>query len=198
KGTGKSHALEWFLALQPEPDLETRRLRRFLGEISGKSAEEPYRRVSTQARPASLLGSFSSGVLRPGELSLAPAAVLLADEFPEWSRDAREALRDPLERRRLTLTRVDGAIDLPSDFIFAGNGNLCPCGGLPDAPTQEGDFACRCHPLDRRRYLSRLSGPILDRLDLVSILTKRPEPASELSGESAGIRSGVKRLETLR
>jgi magnesium chelatase family protein len=175
KGVGKSHALEWFLALLPELDLETTRIRSFLGEMSGKSSEMPFRRVGTQARPASLLGSFASGALRPGELSLAHGGVLLADEFPEWSRDAREALREPLERRKLSLTRVDGAVELPSDFIFAGNGNLCPCGGIPDPPTDEMQFACRCHPVDRSRYLSRLSGPILDRLDLVSLLRKAPE-----------------------
>jgi magnesium chelatase family protein len=195
KGVGKSHALEWFLAMLPELDLETTRMRSFLGEMSGKSCEAPYRRVGTQAKPASLLGSFSTGALRPGELSLAHGGVLLADEFPEWSRDAREALREPLERRKLSLTRVDGAVELPCDFIFAGNGNLCPCGGIPEAPTDESQFACRCHPVDRLRYLSRLSGPILDRLDIVSLLRKVPAMTDTVENVKA---SPADRLAQLR
>jgi magnesium chelatase family protein len=194
KGIGKSHALEWFLALLPELDLETTRMRSFLGEMSGKSCEAPYRRVGTQAKPASLLGSYSSGTLRPGELSLAHGGVLLADEFPEWSRDAREALREPLERRKLSLTRVDGAVELPCDFIFAGNGNLCPCGGIPEAPTDESQFACRCHPLDRLRYLSRLSGPILDRLDIVSLLRKTPATNEDRGTEKGSVSDRLDRL----
>ncbi len=174
KGVGKSLSLEWFLALQPELDRETRRVRGFLAEISGRADASPNRRVSTQAKPASLLGSYAGGALRPGEFSLAHGGVLLADEFPEWSRDAREALREPLERRMVSLTRVNGSAELPADFVFAGNGNLCPCGGVPDAPTDARLAPCRCHPVDRLQYLARLSGPILDRLDLVAFLYAGP------------------------
>jgi magnesium chelatase family protein len=175
KGIGKSLALEWFLALQPEIDRETTRTRRFLAEISGREDELPYRRIGTQVKAAALLGSFSGGSLRPGEFSLAHGGVLLADEFPEWSRDAREALREPLERKRVTLTRVDGVLELPSDFVFAGNGNLCPCGGLPDAPSDARSVRCRCLPSVRERYLGKIGGPILDRLDLVIPLLTNSE-----------------------
>jgi magnesium chelatase family protein len=177
KGVGKSVALEWFLALQPLPSGETSRTRRFLAEISGREEELPYRRIGTQAKPAALLGSYSSGSLRPGEFSLAHGGVLLADEFPEWSRDSREALREPLERKRVTLTRVDGVLELPSDFVFAGNGNLCPCGGVPDAPIDSRLQTCRCLPSVRERYLAKLGGPILDRLDLVVRLFAGPAEA---------------------
>ncbi|MBS1960831.1 MAG: ATP-binding protein [Bdellovibrionales bacterium] len=167
KGVGKSLALEWFLALQPAPDPETIRTRRYLAEISGRDEEAPVRRIGTQVKAAALQGSFAGGALRPGEFSLAHGGVLLADEFPEWSRDAREALREPLERRRVSLTRVDGVLELPADFVFAGNGNLCPCGGQSTAPDSPTTTPCRCLPTERARYLARLSGPILDRLDLV-------------------------------
>lgn len=177
KGVGKSHALEWFIELQPELDSETLRTRSFLAEISGKADTSPYRRVSTQTKPAALIGSFSGGHLRPGEFSLAHGGVLLADEFPEWHRDSREALREPLERKKICLTRVDGSVDLPSDFIFAGNGNLCPCGGVQGSTTDSRFPSCRCLPADRSRYLSRLSGPVLDRLDLVLPLLMHPDPA---------------------
>lgn len=176
KGVGKSHALEWFVALQPELDSKTLRTRSFLAEISGKSDVSPYRRVGTQTKPAALIGSFSGGHLRPGEFSLAHGGVLLADEFPEWHRDSREALREPLERKKISLTRVDGSVDLPSDFIFAGNGNLCPCGGVQGSTTDSRFPSCRCLPADRSRYLSRLSGPVLDRLDLVLPLLMHPNP----------------------
>jgi magnesium chelatase family protein len=195
KGVGKSLALEWFLALQPELECETVRTRRFLAEISGREDESPYRRVSPQAKPAALLGSFSGGQFRPGEFSLAHGGVLLADEFPEWSRDAREALREPLERKRVTLTRVDGALELPSDFIFAGNGNLCPCGGVPDAPTTAGLAPCTCLSGVRERYFARLSGPILDRLDLVIHLLPNPKgPQGERDLDS--LISATKRTRT--
>ncbi len=177
KGVGKSVALEWFIALQPAPSAETTRTRRFLAEISGREDELPYRRIGTQAKPAALLGSYSGGILRPGEFSLAHGGVLLADEFPEWSRDSREALREPLERKRVTLTRVDGALELPSDFVFAGNGNLCPCGGVPDAPADSRLPPCRCMPNVRERYLAKIGGPILDRLDLVVRLFAGPTEA---------------------
>lgn len=192
KGIGKSLALEWFLALQPELDRETTRTRRFLSEISGREDERPVRRIGTQVKPAALLGSFASGGLRPGEFSLAHGGVLLADEFPEWSRDAREALREPLERRKVTLTRVDGVLELPSDFVFAGNGNLCPCGGLPDAPTDERLRACRCLPKVRERYLAKISGPILDRLDLVVLLQTRADERRD-SDDFAALREATAR-----
>lgn len=182
KGIGKSQAIEWFLALQPTIDQATLRTRTFLAEISGKSDMSSYRRVSTQTKPASLVGSFSNGFLRPGEFSLAHGGVLIADEFPEWHRDSREALREPLERKRISLTRVGGSYELPCDFIFAGNGNLCPCGGVPEAPTDSHLAPCRCIPNDRSKYLGRLSGPILDRLDLVSTILHHPGQNSERVG----------------
>ncbi len=195
KGVGKSVALEWFLALQPELDGETNRTRRFLAEISGREDEPPFRRIGTQVKPAALLGSFASGCLRPGEFSLAHGGVLLADEFPEWSRDSREALREPLERRRVTLTRVGGVLELPSDFIFAGSGNLCPCGGVPDAPADGRLPSCRCVPNERDRYLAKLGGPILDRLDLVIRLFAGPDgrPGGDGATDFATIRSATLR-----
>ena len=199
KGAGKSVALEWFLALQPELDNETQRTRQFISEISGREIEAPYRRVSTQAKPAALLGSFSGGCLRPGEFSLAHGGVLLADEFPEWSRDSREALREPLERRRVTLTRVDGSLELPADFTFAGNGNLCPCGGIPDSPSDSAFSPCRCLPAERGKYFAKLSGPILDRLDLVAIVLNPPRCTPAIRDEAALVRETIearKRLVT--
>ena len=194
KGIGKSLALEWFLAFQPALDRETLKTRRFLAEMSGREDDPPFRRIGTQVKPAALVGSFSSRGLRPGEFSLAHGGVLLADEFPEWSRDSREALREPLERQRVTLTRVDGVLELPCDFIFAGNGNLCPCGGVPYAIAETNSPACRCLPSVRERYLAKIGGPLLDRLDLVIVLLAGPNsdiplvPFSEFSAKTVRAR----------
>lgn len=184
KGAGKSHALEWLIALQPEPDLETKKTQTYLSELSRKQVATAHRRVGAQVRAASLLGSFQQNVLRPGEFSLAHGGVLLADEFPEWSRDSREALREPLERGAVTLTRVQGSTELPARFLFAANGNLCPCGGIFREKYETGEVRCRCLPQNRSKYLGRISGPILDRIDLVYVLRKSgrrdPRPVEEI------------------
>jgi magnesium chelatase family protein len=150
-------------------------------------ARSMVRRVSPQARPAALIGSVGASGVRPGEFSLAHGGLLLADEFPEWSRDSRELLREPLERGQVLLTRARGSIELPARFRLAANGNLCPCGGWPphlpmpaiatDAASPGGSALappitrCQCPSSAIQRYLSRLSGPVLDRLDLVALIT---------------------------
>jgi magnesium chelatase family protein len=126
-----------------------------------------------------LIGTASAtGAIRPGEFSLAHGGLLLADEFLEWSRDSREALREPLERGRVTLTRARRSIELPASFALAANGNLCPCGGWPpqlSPPQPSGETGaasagrCRCSAKAASQYLARLSGPVLDRLDLVAM-----------------------------
>jgi magnesium chelatase family protein len=192
RGTGKSHALEWLIALQPPLEHQTALENRLVSELapprgrltenrgagSGLSDERsrPVRRVGIQAKAPALIGSATARGILPGEFSRAHGGVLIADEFPEWARDAREALREPLERGRVTLTRVQGAEELPAGFVFAANGNLCPCGGWPrdSAPTAitQKDATlrprvCRCSEPARQSYLERISGPILDRIDLV-------------------------------
>lgn len=183
RGTGKSHALEWLIALQPEASAAVRVRRSILEELSGMPASvpgtAPVRRVSPYARPSALIGSAKSWGVRPGEYSLAHGGLLLADEFPEWSRDSRESLREPLERGLVTLTRAKNSIELPARFMLAANGNLCPCGGWPpelpipvDSPASSRTPHCRCPARARTHYLSRLSGPVLDRMDLIVMATQ--------------------------
>jgi len=176
KGSGKSHALEWLSALIPKTDRQTKLMQIFLSEMRNKKTENlsAVRRVGSQVKASSLLGSFHSGTLNPGEFSLAHGGVLLADEFPEWSRDSREALREPLERGWVTLTRVQGSIELPARFIFAANGNLCPCGGVYSEHIEKHQTPCRCLPHHRQKYIGRISGPILDRIDLVYRMRNQP------------------------
>jgi magnesium chelatase family protein len=176
KGSGKSHALEWLSALAPKTDQDTKLVQIFMSEMRNKTTENlsAVRRVGSQVKASSLLGSFHSGTLNPGEFSLAHGGVLLADEFPEWSRDSREALREPLERGWVTLTRVQGSIELPARFIFAANGNLCPCGGVYSEHIEKHQTPCRCLPHHRQKYVGRLSGPVLDRIDLVYRMKNQP------------------------
>ena len=105
----------------------------------------------------------------PGALVRAQHGLLVADEFLEWSRDCRESLRGPLEDQRLTLHYSGSSLEIPLRIQFAGTSNLCPCGETrnlldPSGVTAEG--CCRCLPNSIRQYQGRLSGPILDRMDL--------------------------------
>jgi magnesium chelatase family protein len=205
RGTGKSHALEWRVALQP-PAAARESLRQVLlaelqGNVGVRLERTPVRRVSSHARAQALLGGAISGVLRPGEFTLAHGGLLVADELPEWSRDCREALREPLERGLVTLTRAalsraGQGVELPACFTLAANGNLCACGGWPTRFPSPSEGAkpprCRCSPVLRESYLGRLSGPILDRLDLV-VLSSAPGPRSRRASPASLDRLGLLR-----
>jgi magnesium chelatase family protein len=127
-------------------------------------------------------GGIKSSQLIAGELSLAHEGILFADEFPEWHRDSRELLREPLERKKYTLTRLHERIEIPSHFILIANGNLCPCGGTLQAAQHSKDALCRCTHSERTQYQKRISGPILDRIDLrMAFSTSLPQSDSWIS-----------------
>ncbi len=185
KGVGKTHALEWLARIQPSPSPQIFIQQALLDEMrSGETSASPsihgrvpVRRAPPQIKPAALIGSLQGGLIRPGELSLAHGGLLIADEFPEWHRDAREALREPMERGKTTLSRAAGRVELNAEFLFAATGNLCPCGGWPaEIPKQPEAKVppCRCTPAARTHYLSRISGPILDRIDVCALITGTP------------------------
>lgn len=96
----------------------------------------------------------------PGELSLASGGVLFLDEFPEFSRHVIEMLRQPLESRKVVLSRVSGKYEFPANFILVAAMNPCPCGHYPDRNR------CRCTEQQVSNYLGRISKPILDRIDI--------------------------------
>ena len=96
----------------------------------------------------------------PGEISLAQHGVLFLDEMPEFSRDVLEALRQPLEDKQVTIARTTATLTYPADFLLVGAMNPCPCGNFGS------DKECRCMLWQIQRYLQRLSGPLLDRIDL--------------------------------
>jgi magnesium chelatase family protein len=174
RGVGKTQALDWLIALYPscEPaDLLQQSLLRELSKMESSQSISTLRRVGSSVRASALMGGASAATIRPGEFSLAHGGILLADELPEWSRDSREAFREPLERGKVTLVRAQvGSIELSARFLLAATGNLCPCGGWPvelPLPSKTSVPKCRCSLTARKNYLNRLSGPILDRIDLV-------------------------------
>lgn len=119
----------------------------------------PFRAPHHGASSASIIGGGATP--RPGEISLSCHGVLFLDEMPEFSRDVLEALRQPLEERVVTISRTKARADFPASFQLVGAMNPCPCGYYGDSLRQ-----CTCTPLQRQRYFSRLSGPLLDRIDL--------------------------------
>ncbi|MEG1997427.1 MAG: YifB family Mg chelatase-like AAA ATPase, partial [Clostridiales bacterium] len=119
----------------------------------------PFRSPHHGASAASIIGGGATP--RPGEISLASHGILFMDELPEFSRDVLEALRQPLEENQVTVARVSARVDYPADFQLVAAMNPCPCGYYGDSQR-----ICTCTPYMRHRYLHRISGPLLDRIDL--------------------------------
>lgn len=128
------------------------------GGIASVVSHRPFRAPHYSVSTAAIVGNAK---LRPGEASLAHHGVLFLDEFPEFRRDVREALRLPLEERKITVSFAGGTATYPANFCLVAAANVCPCGhsGHPRIP-------CSCHASERLRYRERFSGPILDRIDL--------------------------------
>ncbi len=164
-GAGKSMLAKRFSTLLPpmtfDESLETTKLYSVSGlGAAGRLVDaRPFREPHHTISDAALIGGGSSP--RPGEVSLAHNGVLFLDEFPEFSRQAIEALREPLEARRVTVARIRESVSYPASFLLVAAMNPCPCGYLGH-PTR----ACTCTPVQVQKYRARVSGPILDRIDL--------------------------------
>lgn len=140
----------------------------------------PFRAVGPTITAASLLGGGRSHPI-PGEIALACYGVLLIDEVPQFSRQLLDLLRQPIEDRQYTVTRGGRSTVFRSDVLLVLTANPCPCGYYPSPQ-------CRCSSVDRGRYLSRLSGPLLDRIDLqaaVEPLLPSQRFAAPQSGQSS-------------
>lgn len=116
---------------------------------------------------------------QPGEISLAHNGVLFCDELPEFTRSALEVLRQPLEDRKITISRAKYTIEFPCSFMFVASMNPCPCGYYGD-PTHQ----CVCTPGQIQRYMNKISGPMLDRIDIQTEIT--PVPFAEISQTAPG------------
>ncbi len=175
--------------------LEVLRIHSAAGHRAGTTftSRPPFRAPHHGATEVAVVGGGSSG-LRPGEISLAHAGVLFLDELGEFPATVLDALRQPLEEHVIRVRRARGATDFPARFLLVGAMNPCPCGegGLPGA--------CRCTDAARRRYLRRLSAPLLDRFDL-AIALGRPDVEDLLGGPSgeasAVVATRVRRVREL-
>ncbi len=126
---------------------------------AGLVTQRPFRSPHHTISDAGLIGG--GAVPRPGEVSLAHQGVLFLDELPEFDRSVLEVLRQPLEDQKVTISRAAMSLTFPASFMLAAAMNPCPCGFWND-PTRE----CRCTPLQIQRYVGRISGPLLDRIDI--------------------------------
>jgi len=163
-GNGKSLMSRVLADLLPPLTRDERREVMALRSVAGLDPADPrrpFRAPHHTVSVAGFLGTVTRGG-RPGDLALAHRGLLFLDELPEFNRAVREALREPLEDGRLVLSRGAGRLIWPARFQLAAAMNPCPCG-----QALRGEEHCRCSPGQVRAYLGRISGPLLDRIDLV-------------------------------
>ena len=165
-GSGKSSLAKAMAGILPpmslEESLQTSKIYSVAGKgnpLGGLMKERPFRAPHYSASIAALIGGGSDNIL-PGEISLAHNGILMIDEFCEAPKKVLEVLRAPMEDRKVVISRLKSKIEYPADFMLVAATNPCPCGYFG-----EGD-RCSCTPARRIAYLSKLSGPIMDRIDI--------------------------------
>ncbi|RZL88570.1 MAG: ATP-binding protein, partial [Variovorax sp.] len=181
-GSGKSMLAQRFAGLLPEMTVDEALESAAIASLGSEFGAERWRRRPTRAphhtsSAVALVGGGSPP--RPGEISLAHHGVLFLDELPEFPRSALEALREPLETGHITISRAARSCDFPARFQLVAAMNPCPCGYLGSRVR-----ACRCTPDQVARYQGRISGPLLDRIDLQIEVTSLG--AEELLGAGPG------------
>jgi magnesium chelatase family protein len=142
--------------------LETTKIHSVAGKLQEDAsliAQRPFRSPHHTISDAGLIGG--GGFPQPGEISLAHNGVLFLDELPEFKRTVLEVMRQPMEERRVTISRAKISLDYPANFMLIASMNPCPC-GFYNHPEKE----CTCSPQMVQKYLNRISGPLLDRIDL--------------------------------
>ena len=166
-GSGKSSLAKAMAGILPPMTREESAITSKVYSVAGRSSggvglmrSRPFRAPHISASKAAMLGGGSGENILPGEVSLATNGVLFADEFCEAPKSTLEALRGPMEDRKVTISRLKAKIEYPASFMLVAASNPCPCGYYG-----EGD-RCTCTVGQRAGYLSKLSGPIMDRIDL--------------------------------
>lgn len=188
-GAGKSMMAKRLPTILPpftlHEALETTKIHSVAGKLDGNTsliARRPFRSPHHTISDVALVGGGTFP--QPGEISLAHNGVLFLDELPEFKRSVLEVLRQPLEDRKISISRAKFAIDYPASFMLVASMNPCPC-GYYNHPTKE----CVCAPGVVQKYLSRISGPLLDRIDIhVEIV---PVPFERLSDRRPAESSAV-------
>ena len=183
-GSGKSMMAKRLPSILPPlslaESLETTQIHSVAGKLSRDTSlitQRPFRSPHHTISQVALTGGGLNP--QPGEISLAHNGVLFCDELPEFTRSALEVLRQPLEDRKITISRAKYTIEYPCSFMFVASMNPCPCGYYDD-PTHH----CVCTPGQIQRYMNKISGPMLDRIDIQTEIT--PVPFAEISNASPG------------
>ncbi len=165
-GTGKTMLARCLPTIMPdltfEEALEITKIHSVAGVLGeeGIVTERPFRTPHHTATTVSMCGG-GNRVVHPGEISLAHGGVLFLDELPEYKRSTLEALRQPLEDGKITVSRAGGTFTYPARFMLCASMNPCPCGNYGST-----ERTCSCSPAEIRRYRKKISGPLLDRIDL--------------------------------
>lgn len=178
--------------LTPAESLETTRIYSALGRLKPDEpllATRPFRSPHHTISDAGMVGGGSTPA--PGEISLAHHGVLFLDELPEFNRRSLEVLRQPLEEGHVTISRAVHSTTFPASFILVAAMNPCPCGYLGSS-----QHVCKCNPMQIERYMGRISGPLLDRIDLH--IEVPAVPFQELSASADGTPSAVMRHQVNR
>ena len=202
-GTGKTMLAKRIPTIMPSLSLEEAVEISKIYSVCGLLSQErplmtirPFRSPHHTISPTALAGG--GRIPKPGEISLASGGVLFLDELPEFEKNTIEILRQPLEERKITVSRMFGAYEFPADFMMAAAMNPCACGFFPDRTR------CRCSEQQVRKYLSRISKPLLDRIDICaeSGAVTYEELQENKGGESsASIRArveGARRIQKKR
>ena len=200
-GAGKSMLAKRFPTILPpmtlEEALETTKIHSVAGKVKGKIGlvtQRPFRKPHHSISEVALVGG--GGVPQPGEFSLAHNGVLFLDELPEFKRNALEVMRQPLEDRVISISRAKYSIDFPATVLLIGAMNPCPCGYY-----NHPEKSCSCSSGTIRNYMNKISGPLMDRIDLHIEVT--PVSYSDLSSKvetenSESIRARVIRARMLQ
>lgn len=166
-GSGKTSIAKALAGILPPMSLKESMTTSKIYSVAGKGTHRaglirrrPFRAPHYSASLAAIIGGGNGDNIMPGEVSLADGGVLFIDEFAQMPRSVIEALRCPIEDRKVTISRLKSKIEFPASFMLVAASNPCPCGYYG-----EGD-KCTCTPAQRLNYLGKLSGPILDRIDL--------------------------------
>ena len=183
-GSGKSMMAKRLPSILPPlslaESLETTQIHSVAGKLGSNMSlisQRPFRAPHHTISQVALVGGGVNP--QPGEISLAHNGVLFADELPEFNKSTLEVLRQPLEDRKITISRAKYTVEYPCSFMFVASMNPCPCGYYND-PTHK----CVCTPGQIQRYLNKISGPLLDRIDIQIEIT--PVPFKDISQSAQG------------